>query len=331
MQRQWVCFSVLLVLVGCIFPVCAQQAGSDAVPSVQGTSPSPQVAQKLPPTVHGNGVIGFIPVWTDTKVIGESIMAQDGSTIDVAGSVNATGNVNTAGNVTAAGNVFATGSVTTIGNLGIGTGAASNINLDVFSSTPGIHAPMGRFGSNTATDSNSILTYNGSGGTEMFEVGCANCFVPGSLVGDGGLRVARGTHILFGDSGASRLILDGSGNADQVRTGGGMVKAMISYFGGSSSIDKCFNSALFGAAATKPPCGFGTDKTGAGDYIFDFGFEVDDRIFSISQTLFANADTLVVCYGAHNCSTQALTPNQVEVSTRKGGSFADADFMLVVY
>jgi len=307
MQNKSSMIAFVLLGLCCALPLGAQQAASS--PNDQSTlvlSPAPQAAQKLPPTVHGNGVVNVIPVWTDTKIIGESLMTQNGSAIDVSGNFAATGIV------------------------GIGT-AAPATNLDVFSNSPGVHAPMAQFGSTTATDSNSILTYNGSGRTELFQSGCPGCFVPGAQAGDGGVRVNKGKNILFGDSGVSRLTLDSVGNAEQPRTAGGMVKAMISYIGTNDTIDKCFNSALVGSAASKPPCGFSKDKTGAGDYVFDFGFEVDDRFYSIAQIGFQpTVDTLLVCFGKNSC-THTLTPNQLDITTRQGGGFADATFTLVVY
>src|SRR5262249_47834647 len=127
-------------------------------------SPNPQQAQSLlgVKVVSPGATPNFIPVWTGAKIIGESVMTQNESTIDVAGNLGATGNV------------------------GVGT-ATPATNLDVFSSTPGVHAPIAQFGSAGATDSNSILTYNGSGRTEMFQSGCASCFVPGAQAGDGGV------------------------------------------------------------------------------------------------------------------------------------------------
>ena len=278
-------------------------SGVPASPSPQATQPAavaigtnPDGAQKLPPTVHGNGVVNFIPVWTDKNIIGESVLSQSGS------------------------------------NVGVGT-SAPGTNLDVFSGSPGTHAPIARFGSNGGTDSNSILTYNSSGSTEMFESGCAGCFVPGSLVGDGGIRVSRGTHILFGDSGASRVILDGSGNADQVRTGGGMVKAMIFFSPNSGGkIVSCFNSTLFGAAATTPPCGLGFDIVGVGDYVFFFGFQVDDRFVSLTPAAAGFVAPMSSCNDKVGTCGHVSSNQQVEVySVSLSGGFEDQKLFLLVY
>jgi hypothetical protein len=307
MLRQSVCLTVLFVMAGCVLPVCAQQAGSKNQ-SAPVANPAPESVQKLPPTVHGNGIVNFVPLWTDTKIIGESLMSQSNGAVEVSGDLNATG------------------------KIGVGT-TSPVVNLEVFSSTPGIHAPIARFGSNAATDSNSILTYNGSGSTEMFEVGCVNCFVPGSLVGDGGIRVSRGTHILFGDSGASRLILDGSGNADQPRTAGGMVKAMIFFSpNNGGKIISCFNSTLFGAAASTPPCGFGFDIAGRGDYVFFMGFQVDDRFVSLTGAVPGFVAPLSVCNDiVGNCGHVSNNQQLEVVSVSLSGSFADQKLYLLVY
>jgi len=265
-----------------------------ASPTQAAEGMSPLGSQKKAPTVHGNGVVNFIPLWTDTSVIGESVLSQSGSLVGVGTSTPAT-------------------------------------NLDVFSSTQGVHAPIAQFGSTGPTDSNSILTYNGTGRTEMFQTGCANCFIPGAQAGDGGVRVSKGKNILFGDSGTSRLTLDSAGNAEQPRIAGGMVKAMIFFSpNNGGKIVSCFNSTLIGAAATTAPCGFGFDMTGIGDYVFFFPFQVDDRFFSLTGSAFTG--TLSVCHHFIGPCDHAVGDDQVEVySAAVDGSFHDSKVYMIIY
>ena len=133
-----------------------------------------------------------------------------------------------------------------------------------------------------------------------------------------------------------------SGNASQARTAGGMVKAMLHFspFNGGRIIS-CFNSTLSGAAATTPPCGFLFDITGSGDYIFDFGFEVDDRIYSVtysSQTFGGGQGAVFAVDACGNqdgecLHTGSLTNNQVEVAVLVSGTeeFTDSKIHLIVY
>jgi hypothetical protein len=116
------------------------------------------------------------------------------------------------------GNNIFSGSQAFGGVVGIGT-TTPGAELDTFASSSGIHAPMAQFGSlgSNSTDANSILVYNGGSGsgntyTEMF-IAAPNTFIPGSLGGDGGLRVAPGANLLLGDDTFSRLTLDGLGDA----------------------------------------------------------------------------------------------------------------------
>ncbi len=137
------------------------------------------------------------------------------------------------------------------------------------------------------------------------------------------------------------MIIDQNGNLDQTRSSGGAVKAMLHFspFSGGRIIS-CFNSTLSGAAATKPPCGFGFDIPFSGDYIFDFGFEVDDRIYSATpgtQTLGKlGASVFVNACGNQDgqcLHTGSLTNNQVEVVARDSSSenAEDSKVHLIVY
>jgi len=126
--------------------------------------------------------------------------------------------------------------------------------------------------------------------------------------------------------------LDVQGNASQARTAGGMVKAMLHFspFNGGRIVS-CFNSTLSGAAATTPPCGFLFDITGVGDYIFDFGFEVDDRIYSVTPA--QQQETVSACGNVDGNCNNTLTNNQVEVTVFNdtGNDFNDAKIHLIVY
>jgi hypothetical protein len=210
-------------------------------------------------------------------------------------------------------------------------------SLSVTSPVPGIHGGIGNFGSPGASDSNSVTVSNGAGTTETFQSGGPDAFVPGTNGGDGGLRVTPGKNIFFGDATASRLKLDSSGNAFQPPTANGMVKALLFYDPFSTGILQCFNSTLSGAPATTPPCGFSIIQTLVGDYIFDLGFEIDDRF--LGATVGQNGGkfppgTVATCLDLNDsddCSAE-LTPNRVEVSvTLSNGTFQDNIIYLIVY
>ncbi len=214
--------------------------------------------------------------------------------------------------------------------------ASPATSLDIFSSTAGIHAPIGRFGSSGASDCNSIVTYTGSGIAEIFQAGAVGCFIPGAVPGDSGLRVSPGNRILLGDSTANRVLIDNVGNVEQQRTAGGMVKAMLHFSPNNGGrIITCFNSTLGGAAATTPPCGFRFDITGVGDYIFDFGFEVDDRIYSVTAGRQDFNSPVVTACGNQDgqcVHTGTLTNNQAEVTVADlPGSFVDSKIHLIIY
>jgi hypothetical protein len=102
-------------------------------------------------------------------------------------------------------------------------------------------------------------------------------------------------------------------------------------------IGECFNSTLSSFLATAPPCGFTWSKPGAGDYIIDFGFEVDDRFFSVTGTpfngssLFYNVCTQAVAGGVSGTCKHSLTPTQVEVTVSERYSAVDSTLYLMVY
>ena len=131
------------------------------------------------------------------------------------------------------------------------------------------------------------------------------------------------------------VTIDQNGNIDQQRDAGGAVKAMLHFSPANSGrIIACFNSALSGAAATTPPCGISFQIAGSGDYIFDFGLRVDDRIYSATPS--ACLDCIVsVCGNADGqcVHTGTLTNNQVEVVGYDTGIGVESDVKvhLIIY
>ena len=149
---------------------------------------------------------------------------------------------------------------------------------------------------------------------------------------NGYLPVWTGTKTI----GDSAVTIDPYGNAAQPRTAGGMVKAMLYYSGmNSGRIVSCFNSTLSGAAATNPPCGFSATKLGTGSYILDFGFEIDDRFFSLTSTNWFATSGLCTDWNGACSGNTGLTPNQVEVFTFLPepyyNTYADTKLYLFVY
>jgi len=163
--------------------------------------------------------------------------------------------------------------------------------------------------------------------------GCVNCFVPGTQVGDGGLRV-DGHSTIFVDVARSRLRIDFEGNLSQPVRAGGAVKATVLVMPepihGVLSIFRCFNSTLAAVSESIPPCGFTLDRVGVGDYIINFGFKMDDRFISATPVVAGN--TISVCTTETSCpNLPRFDPNEVEVQSMRNGSFADTNFYLIIY
>jgi hypothetical protein len=227
-------------------------------------------------------------------------------------------------------------------------------SLNVTTTVSGGQAGLGNFSSFGTSDSNSVTISNGIGTTETFQAGCDGCFVPGTQAGDGGVRVKPGKNIFLGDSTASRLELDSSGNAYQALPANGIPKALFLYSpfsnGGDGSFLRCFNSTLSGAAATTPPCGFSVIEQFVGDYVFDLGFQIDDRILSSTPNgnagnTFEDTYIVAVCTDVtgvapnNTCNNpSSLNSHRVEVTSYfecnnacGGQGFEDSMISLIVY
>ena len=109
-------------------------------------------------------------------------------------------------------------------------------------------------------------------------------------------------------------------NVQQARTAGGWIKAMLEV-DANSSINRCFNSTLTGAAATTPPCGIDLEHPETGVYNLNFNFEVDDRFYT-TQILYDSTLALVINRGTN--SLQVLSYFAV-------GDLEDSLYQLIVY
>ena len=67
----------------------------------------------------------------------------------------------------------------------------------------------------------------------------------------------------------------------------------------NSSISRCFNSTLTGAAATTPPCGIDLEHPESGEYNLNFNFEVDDRFYA-TQILYDSTLALAIYQNGTN-------------------------------
>ena len=110
-------------------------------------------------------------------------------------------------------------------------------------------------------------------------------------------------------------------NVQQARTAGGWIKAMVEV-DENSSINRCFNSTLTGAAATTPPCGIDLEHPESGTYNFNFNFEVDDRFYT-TQILYDSTLAVVIYRNGAN-SLQVLSYFAV-------GDQEDGEYQLIVY
>jgi hypothetical protein len=191
-------------------------------------------------------------------------------------------------------------------------GATSTSGAAIYGTSTGTSGGSdGVDGVTTSAGASGVAGINNSGGIGVYGTGGVGVFGTGSSYG-----------------------MQTDSNVQQARTAGGWVKAMA--YVTPSGVAICFNSTLSGAAATQRPCGFSFHAFGTGDYAIDFGFQVDDRFFSLALVQFGQVNSAVVCtdYISGYCQNQnALDPNKVEVeiSRTDNWSSTDAPFYLIVY
>jgi hypothetical protein len=337
--------------------------------SAAQTSPTSNVTRNTPPppvnpAVTGKGATGFVPVWDSASDIIDSVVSQKNSLIGINTATPAARlDVNGKSDVRDTLTLFPRGTDPTLAVNGTKFRVASTGEITFASGQtfPG----TAQLVANNAFTGDQLIS--GDGAFYGLTVSSPNYLAldlqaPEAGVGTGIEIATTGTsgmswQILNTGSGAPQganklnfrndsagidvmtMTATGdvimSGNALQHRTSGGMVKAMLHFspFNGGRIIS-CFNSNLSGAAATTPPCGFVFDITGAGDYIFDFGFEVDDRFYSATPgTQFSGVQVGLSACGNQDgqcLHTGSLTNNQVEVTSIFNG-FVDSKIHLIVY
>jgi hypothetical protein len=197
---------------------------------------------------------------------------------------------------------FIAGAITA--NLGMegisttGNGVLGQGNIGVWGQSTGTNGVSdGVHGVTASAGGSGVAGVNNAGGVGVYGTGGTGVFGTGSNYG---------------------FVTDS--NVQQARTAGGWIKAMVEV--DNSSINRCFNSTLTGAAATTPPCGIDLEHPEPGTYNFNFNFEVDDRFYT-TQILFDSTLALVVNRGQTN-SLQVL-------SYFAEGDLQDSLYQLIVY
>jgi hypothetical protein len=167
-------------------------------------------------------------------------------------------------------------------------------------------------------ESTSTTSANGDGVHGVTASGLASGVAGVNNAGGVGVYGTGGTGV-FGTGSNYGFVTDS--NVQQARTAGGWIKAMLEV-DANSSINRCFNSTLTGAAATTPPCGIDLEHPETGVYNLNFNFEVDDRFYT-TQILFDSTLALVVNRGTNNI-LQVLSYYAV-------GDLEDGLYQLIVY
>jgi trimeric autotransporter adhesin len=280
--------------------------------------------------------------------IGNSIVTQSGTTLKVTGNQAVTGTQAVTGNVTVSANQIVNGTLGVGGKISTSSGLTaggtiaslgSSTNDGVIGNAVG-KVFAGVYGANPVSGYGVVGVTSGTSGQgvygESFGTQVSNGSGPDGVhgvthspVGSGvaGVNLATGG---IGVYGAGDIGFATVNNVQQARTAGGWVKAMMFYSGISNGIAYCFNSTLSGLAATTPPCGFLAGKFGTGDYVLNFGFQVNDRFFSAGGgdgAYIVCTNTTAVLPGCGN----TINGNSVEVVSKQGGSVFDTKFYLIVY
>lgn len=186
----------------------------------EGAAPGGDQAQKLPPTVHGNGVANYVPVWTAKNIVGESAMFQSGSNIGI-GTTSPGYTLTVVGTIASSQGVFAensqtcwscsgvTGLNTAAGpgvfatsSAGYGLSAQSLSSYGIYASSDSSHGIFGISNANffgVVGEGGSAGVY-GSGGYGMLGFGTSGYGIYGQSVGGSTVGSEIPTAGVWGDT-----------------------------------------------------------------------------------------------------------------------------------
>ena len=222
---------------------------------------------------------------------------------------------------------FTAGTITsTLGvQSAIGSGSAiygvTNSGIGVYGASAGTGSGNnGVEGDSSAQAGSGVAGINSGGGIGLY--------------GQGGTGiVGTGSTGVFGTGTSYGFATDS--NAQQARSAGGWAKALVSVNGSGApyQILRCYNSTLAGSAATTPPCGFNLVEQQYAVFTIDFGFEVDDRFWSVSAegyevsgdngAVIATASASAVAYGSNSILEVAMYTG--------GGDYQSTNFTVVMF
>jgi hypothetical protein len=222
---------------------------------------------------------------------------------------------------------FTAGAITsTLGvqsTIGWGTPiyGATNSGVGVYGTSSGTGSGNnGVEGDSSAQAGSGVAGINSGGGIGLYGQGGTG------VVGTGSTGV-YGTGTSYGFATDS--------NAQQARSAGGWAKALVSVNGSGApyKILRCYNSTLAGSAATTPPCGFNLVEQQFAVFTIDFGFEVDDRFWSVSaEGYYVGGDNGAIIANAFAGATALGSNSMLEVSMyTDSGDYQSTNFTVVVF
>jgi hypothetical protein len=223
---------------------------------------------------------------------------------------------------------FAAGGITS--SLGIsstiGAGNAvsgsTNSGIGVYGESSGTGSGMnGVEGDSSAQAGSGVAGINSGGGIGVYGQGGTGVVAKGSTTG------VFGTGTSYG--------FDTDSNVHQARAASGWAKAMVTVNGSSApyKILRCFNSTLPSSTASTVPCGFNLVERAPGQFTIDFGFEVDDRFWSVSaEGYHVGGDNGAIITNAFASAVDFGSNSILEVDTyTDSGDYQGAQFTVVIF